>query len=155
MGSHQATHHTSHVRAREDFLARVIKNLGKETVTTLKFLRSCMGLFFAITLGIILFVKEFDFIKIVIALIFPLLFIYGIGNYLTLLPANLIIGMVVLAAISLAQSEKGTSLTDWFSEIFTIMFSAYKEPSSLTLTQKLMGFVSFSSVVSFFIIFFI
>jgi hypothetical protein len=154
MGSHQALHHTTDVRSHDDFLARFTKNLLKETIFALKSIGVIFRMFMILCIGIILFLREFKFMKIVFALILPPLFIVIVGNYFTLLPTNLVIVLALVSAISLAQSEQGTSLTDWISEMIASLLEKSHEASKpASLSQKLMGFVVLSSIASLFIVF--
>lgn len=150
--------HTSHEkssRTRDDFLARFMKNLAKEIVLTARVIRSTFGIIFALLLGIVLFLSEFDLIKKFFAFaLFPAV-IFLIGTYLTLLPMYLVIAITCVSFYSLTTSDEGSSLVKWFSHLFSSLSEGLGEPSNskVSLSKKLFGFVALSAIASFFIVF--
>lgn len=147
-------HTENHAPAHDDFLARFRKNLLKELHLTLTcigaFIRICMALF----VGIMIFLGQFNFLKLVLALSIPPLFIFIVGSHFTRLSTALVIGMTSVSIMSLFVSEQGDNFVDWFSKIIDSLFEmadGVTKPSSLS--QKLMGFVSFSAIVSLFVVF--
>jgi hypothetical protein len=154
MNQHHVAHTKTHAHTHDDFLLRFRKNLLLELIATIKIIGAIFRVTMALLIGIMLFVREFDFPKLVLALLVPPLFIYMIGSHFTLLSTALVISMTSVSIMSLFLSEQGDSFVDWFSKIVDSLFEmadGVTKPSSLS--QKLMGFVGFSAIASLFIIF--
>lgn len=154
MNQHHVAHTETHVRKHDDFLSRFRKNLLSELLLILTIMGAIFRITMTLLMGIMLFLGEFDFPKLVLALIVPPLFIFIIGSHFTLLSSALIISMTSVSIMSLFLSEQGDNFVDWFSKIIDSLFEmadGVTKPSSLS--QKLMGFVGFSAIASLFIIF--
>jgi hypothetical protein len=127
----------------------------KEMILTSKIMRTTFGIFFALVVGIMLFISEFDFMRKLFALVFLPIAIYIIGKYLTLLPMALIIGITLISAFSLVNSEEGDAMFHWYGNIIGSVFEGVPGSSTgeTSLSKKLLGFVLLSAVASFFIVF--
>jgi hypothetical protein len=152
MNHHHAEHEEVHTSTHDDFPVRLKKNLLKELLFALKNSIVCYRILMTLIIGVILFLKEFDFVKILLPLIIPPVIIFFVGSHLTLLPGYLVFGMTIVAIMSLSLSEKGEKLGEWFVAIWASLFEGTAESTSSPLPQKLIGFVGFSAVVSFFAI---
>ena len=106
-------------------------------------------------IGVMLFLGEFNFMKIVLILIILPLFIFIVGSHFTLLSTGLIIAMTSVSIMSLFVSEPGDNFVEWFSEIVSSLFEGTSEASSSSLSQKMMGFVTLSAFISLFLVFLI
>lgn len=157
MNAHAQTHHSDHIRSRDDFSVRFRKNLMKELVQALKAARCLFGFFFAFIFGVVLFISEFDFVKKFFAVAFIPVVLFFVGKYLTILPIYLVIAVAITSILSLSSSEEGAGLSGWFSNSIGSFSEAFSgAPSAETsLSQKLLGFMALSAVASFFIIFLI
>lgn len=154
MNQHHVTHTETHAPAHDDFLARFRKNLLIELLAALKVMRAIILITMALFVGIVVFLGQFNFLKIVLALIIPPLFIFVVGSYFTLLPTALVVVITSVSIMSLFISEQGDNFVDWFSKIIDSLFEVAGGSSTpSTLSQKLMGFVSFSAIVSLFAVF--
>ena len=156
MNQPQVTHTDTetHAHIHDDFLVRFRKNLLSEFLLALTIIGAVFRIMMTLLIGIMLFLREFNFVKIVLALIIPPLFIFIVGSHFTLLTTGLVIFMVSVSIMSLFLSEQGDNFVGWFSEIIDSLFERVAEsPKSSSLSQKLMGFVAFSAIVSLFIIF--
>jgi len=150
-----STHYSKRTKSHDDFLSRLRKNLIKEVVVVSKIVRIAFGLIFAISLGIMLFLSEFDIVKKFFALAFLPVVIFLIGKYLTLLPMYLVMGIALMSILSLASSEEGDNLVSWISGMMSSLSEGLSgsSPTTTSLTQKLLGFVTLSAVASFFIVY--
>ena len=154
MNTHVNLEHGKFAHAKDDFLVRFQKNLVKEIVTAGKIAKTIFGIFFAITLGIILFVSEFDLTKKFFACAFIPVVILLIGTYLTLLPMYLVIAVTLMALYSLASADEGAKLAGWFDGMVDSIFEGPGSTSKdVPLSKKLLGFMALSAVASFFIVF--
>lgn len=155
MSTHASLDHEKTTHAQGGFGARLRKNLGKELATISSIARPVFGMTFALILGILLFISEFNLVRMIFALIALPLGIFFVGKYLTLLPMYIVIGMAVISIVSISSSDKGDNLVNWFTEIIDSFLGAFKkvESKSSTLSQKLFRFVMFSAVASFFLVF--
>jgi hypothetical protein len=154
MNQHHSAHTKTHAQAHDDFLIRFRKNLLKELLLTLAFIGAFFRISMALLVGIAVFLRQFDFPKLVLALIIPPLFIFIVGNYFSLLSTNLVIAMTAISIMSLFLSEPGDNFVDWFSKIIdSLSEMAAGSSTPATLSQKLMGFVGFSAIASLFIVF--
>lgn len=155
MNQHVHMHTTTSISTHADFLVRLKKNFLKELLRVFHAVSFLIKILLLIIIGVILFVKEFSFARIVVAVSMPPLFIYIVGNHLTLLPVYLVTIMALVSIVSLASSKEGSNLMEWFTEIIDTIFQVSIESSPSTISQKLIGFVALSAIVSFFIVFFV
>lgn len=155
MNQHHSAHTETHAHTHDDFLVRFKKNLFNELLLALKKIGAFLRISMTLLIGVMLFLGEFNFMKIVLILIILPLFIFIVGSHFTLLSTGLIIAMTSVSIMSLFVSEPGDNFVEWFSEIVSSLFEGTSEASSSSLSQKMMGFVTLSAFVSLFLVFLI
>ncbi len=153
MNQHAHMHETAPISAHADFLARFKKNLRKELAGVLQTVFFIIRLICISLIGIFLFIKEFNISSILFALIAPPLFIFLVGSNLTLLSKYLIALMVSASIISLYSSKEGESFIGWIDDVIHSLMEGSAESANSSLSQKLMGFVILSAIISFFLVF--
>lgn len=143
-----------HTLQKGSFWLRLGKNLSKEMSTISSIIRPLFGLVFAIIFGTLLFILEFNLVRIILALVALPVSTFLLGKYFTLLPNEIVIGMTIISIVSLSASQKGDKLVSWFGEIIEAILGGFKKvPSEPTpLPQKIFRFVLLFAVVSFFIL---
>lgn len=153
MSKHLSVHQTKQGFTKDDFLARFRKNLINELLLVIQIAGTIVRLCMILFIGIMVFLSGFNFVRILFALIAPVLFIFIVGSYFTLLPAYLVAGITLVSIASLASSEKGDSLVDWFAEIISSLSIGLSASTPSSISQKLMGFVGLSAIASLFLVF--
>jgi hypothetical protein len=155
MGEQKTTSAKHHHMIIDDFSLRVLRNLRKELLASLRTAQFIGWLLLAIGLGVALFIAEFKLVKVIFAFLMPPVFIYLVGTYLTLLPSVIVITITIISLVSLSLSEQGSNIESWFAESFVSYFEWPSATASSTITQKLIGFVTLSAIASLLLVFFI